>query len=271
MPGKPFPLQAEEYLQRAMWFAEWYHRFGSDREGWPYTYFDFAKGRGGYHGGTVAGEEDAAERERLKGDWQAGGGLVYWQLHKLTGEQRWLDYFRQLIDPLVGLYEKNAEAPVVSGFHGEVEISYGNDDFAIIALVCAYRQWGEKRWLAALRHHMRRLWSIADGDGSYPSFAGTFVCNINNVEFLQLCREQGLDEDLAALAGRIVRTAEFGLTLQETLSENPRMYGGFYGQSGYGVSRDRIHHRDAGYGLILHLRLAGGTETPYYSSWGWGK
>lgn len=267
---------SEEYLERAKWFAEWYHRFGSDKDGWPYTYFEFQKGKGGYAGGEVVGEENDAGREHVKGDWQAGGGLVYWQLYKLTGEKKWLGYFEELIDPLVGLYEKNAAAPILlKGFHGEVEISYGNDDFAIIALVCAYRQWQQDRVRKALQHHMRRLWSIAADDGSYPSFAGTFVCNLNNCEYLQLCREAKLDEDLPALEGRIVKSAEFGLSLQETLSENPRMYGGFYGQSQFGVSRDRIHHRDAGYSLILHLRLAenglAGPTNPYYSAWGWEK
>ena len=78
-----------------------------------------------------------------------------------------MEYFRQMIDPLVAIYERNAEAPIVPGFHGEVEISYGNDDFAIVALLAAYRHWREKRMLNALAAHMKRLWTIADADGTY--------------------------------------------------------------------------------------------------------
>jgi hypothetical protein len=247
----------EEYLDRARLFAHWYHHYGSHADGWPYGHFDFDTLTGDYGKGYI------------RGDWQAGGGLVYYYLYKLTGEKHWMDYFRQLIDPLIAIYERNADAPVTPGFHGEVEISYGNDDFAIIALLAAYRHWKERRMLDALSHHIRRLWTIADADGSYPSFAGTFVCTINNLEYLRLCREEGLSEDTAALEQRIIKSAEFGLCQQETRSTDIRAYGGFYGQSNYGVSRECIHQRTAGYSMIMNLRIAGGTATPYYSSYDW--
>lgn len=264
----------ELYLDRAKMFADWYHDHGSDENGWPWNFFSFAHGRGGMtqEGVEIAGEETDAGKKRVRGDWQAGGGLVYWQLWKLTGEQKWLDYFKQLVDPLVELYERNADRPIdLGGFHGDTEITYGNDDFAIVAMVCGYRTFGEKRILEALQTHMKRLWSIADADGSYPSFAGTFVCNINNVEYLQLCQEENLAEDLDALEARILRTAAFGLTLQERDSTDLRAYGGMHGQTSYGVSRDRIHHRSTGYSLVLHLRLLGADPAPYYSSWGWDR
>ncbi|MCG3180534.1 MAG: hypothetical protein BIFFINMI_02896 [Phycisphaerae bacterium] len=264
----------EEYLERARAFAEWYHRYGSDEGGWPWNFFSFKTGRGGMtqEGAEIAGEETDKDKKRVKGDWQAGGGLVYWQLYKLTGEKKWLEYFRQLIDPLIELYERNADRKInLGGFHGDTEITYGNDDFAIIALICAYRQWREAGWLKTLRHHMARLWSVADEDGSYPSFAGTFVCNNNNLEYYRLCQAEKIDENLAALWERIMKTVRFGLTLQERESDDLRAYGGFYGQSSYGVSRDRIHHRSTGYSLVLHLKLATRLQVPWYSSWGWDK
>ncbi|MCL2639861.1 MAG: hypothetical protein FWD53_03355 [Phycisphaerales bacterium] len=248
----------EEYLERAKLFAKWYHDYGSDKNGWPYGDYDLIKG------------EPKSLGRYVHGDWQAGGGLVYYYLYKLTGEQVWMDYLRQMIDPLLDMYERAKDSPIVSGFHGEVEISYGNDDFAIIALMAAYRHWKEPRMLQALQGHIRRLWTIADADGSYPSFAGTFVCTINNHEYLQLCLEEKLVEDIAALKYRIMKSALQGLTQQEARLHDIRAYGGFYGQSSYGVSRDRIHHRSTGYAMIMLARLLGG-NTPYYSSWGWEK
>jgi len=120
-----------------------------------------------------------------------------------------------------------------------------------------------------LTNHIRRLWTIADADGSYPSLAGTFVCTMNNLEYLQLCREEGVSEDIGALEARIKTSAFFGLTQQETRSTDLRAYGGYYGQSNYGVSRERIHHRSTGYSMIMNLRIVGGTDVPYYSSYGW--
>ena len=213
----------EDYLERAKLFAKWYHDFGSNKEGWPYSNYDLINGK-------------SLDREEswVPGDWQAGGGLVYFYLYTLTGEKVWLDYFRQMIDLLVPMYERNVNSPVVSGFHGQVEISYGNDDFAIIALIAAYRQWREPRMLKALQGHIRRLWTIADEDGSYPSYAGTFVCTIANHEYLRLCQEEKLPEDIPALEHRILKSALQGMTQQETRSTDIRAYGGFYGQSSYG-------------------------------------
>ncbi|MFB3893634.1 MAG: hypothetical protein ACE15C_16600 [Phycisphaerae bacterium] len=248
----------EEYLERARMFARWYHDHGSDKSGWPYGFYDFDTGVG-----------DRGQTKYVRGDWQAGGGLCYYWLYKLTGEKVWMDYFRQMIDPLVGYYEKAISAPIVPGFHGEVEISYGNDDFAIIALLAAYRHWREKRMLDALTGHMKRLWTIADEDGTYPSFAGTFVCTINNLEYLQLCREENLVEDIGSIEKRIIKSAAVGMEQQETRLMDLRAYGGFYGQSSYGVSRERIHHRSTGYSLIMNLRIAAGGQLPYYSSYGW--
>jgi len=249
----------EEFLHRALLFAQWYHDHGSDANGWPYNEYHFINGP----------RQEVLDPPVVKGDWQAGGGLVYYYLYKLTGEQRWIEYFRQLIDPLVVMYERNINSPVVSGFHGDVEITFGNDDFAIVALLAAYRHWHEPRMLKALQGHIRRLWTIADEDGTYPSYGGTFVCTINNHEYLKLCQEEKLNEDIAALEQRILKSALKSLEQQETRMQDVRAYGGFYGQSHYGVSRDCIHHRSTGYSIIMNTRLIGGVATPNYSSWGW--
>ena len=248
----------QEFLDRAKLFGEWFHGPGGDKGHWPHGHFDFVKG--------------PLDGAYIRGDWQIGGGLVYPWLTALTGETKWMDqYYRPQIDALMDLYDRNADAPVKIGFHGFDALSFSNDDFAMIAMVCAYRHWREERMLNIIRHHMRRLWQTMDDDGSYPSYAGTFVTNIETIEYVDLAREMNLKEDFAGLEQRILKTATFGMTLQETQLRDPRAYGGFYGQSHYGVSRDRIHHRDAGYSMIMDLRLVGATPVPYYSAYGWAK
>lgn len=248
----------QEYLDRAAVFAQWYHDHGSYKDGWPYGVLDF-----------VTGQVERGKERYNRGDWQMGGGLVYYWLYKLTGDAKWMDYFRQMIDIAMDLYEKAAQEPINFGFHGRGAVTYGNDDFAIIGMISAYRHWGEKRMLDTLTHHLKRVWQTQDADGSYPNFAGTFVTSIDTMEYADLCREKGIKEDLAAMDDRVMRTANFGFTLQETCPRDLRAYGGYYGQSQFGVSRERIHHRDAGYCTIMNLRIASGGKVPYYSSYGW--
>jgi len=246
----------EDYLQRAMIFAEWYHRYGSNEKGWPHYQFIFKTGKGG-----------KPSPETPDADWQGGGALVYYWLYKLTGDKKWFGYFMQIVAILM---EFHAHAQVDDMYSlGKTQVSSGNDDFSIAVLMSAYRETKDKKILATVQKHVRRLWTLMDEDGSYPGYAGTFVSNFNNVEYLQLCREENIQEDIPALEARILKTIKFGLTLQELSPRDIRSHGGFYGQSVFGVSRRQIHARDTSYSIILHMRVVGGTETPYYSAWHW--
>ena len=42
------------------------------------------------------------------------------------------------IEKLMDLYRANPPDKVLPGFHGAVPVSFGNDDFALCALMCAY-------------------------------------------------------------------------------------------------------------------------------------
>jgi hypothetical protein len=248
----------EEYLERARLYCQWYGDYGTGDDGWPRVTYDLATGK-----------VMDAESQFVRGDWQAGGGLCYYWLYKLTGETKWMDYFRRQIDLLLDLYEQNHDAPVQIGKAGGNAMVYGNDDFALVSMMAAWRHWREPKMLNALQHRIRRNWTTMQPDGSYPYHAGTFVSNLENIEYLDLCHHENISEDLPALEQRIQTTLEFGLTLQETSPVDIRAYGGFYGQSHFGVSRDRIHHRDVGYSMLLNLRLLGEIEMPYYSTFGW--
>lgn len=261
--------QDEEWLDRARLFADWWIKHGTDKSGWPYITFNIDKQYGHNHGMEVAGE-DLDETEHVRGDWQAGSGIFFYQLYKLTGEERYIEKgFNPLIKGLSKIYEENVGKPVVEGFHGKVPISYGNDDFALVALICGYRLKKDKKTLALIVERVKQQNSLIDEDGSYPSFGGTFVSGINNMEFLKLVQSEGLDIDTSDVEDCVRRTAAFGLTIQVRTGTDLRMLGGVYGQSSYDVGRTWVHQRSTGYSLDFYLKLENKIDVPTFSSFGW--
>lgn len=260
--------QDEEWLERAKLFAEWWINHGTDENNWPYITFNLDKQYGHNHSMQVVGEE--YNMEFVKGDWQAGSAIFFYQLYKLTGDERWIEHgFDPLIIGLTRIYEEQSGKPIVAGFHGEVPISYGNDDFALCALVCAYRLKREKRMLDLLQERIAAQNSLMDEDGSYPSLGGTWVCGINNLEFLKLVESEKLAIDTSAIEQCLRKTAAFGLTTQVKESTDLRLLGGVWGQSSHDVARTTIHHRSIGYSINFYLRLEGKIEVPTFSSFGW--
>ena len=158
---------------------------------------------------------------------------------------------------------------IVEGFHGEVPISYGNDDFTFISLVCAYQLNKDKNTLELLVNRIKAQNSLMAENGSYPSFGGTFASGINNLEFLKLVESENLDIDTTETEECVRKIAEFGLTLQEKDTTSLRLLGGLYGQSDYGVSRNCIHHRSTAYSINFYLKLIGNKEISSLSSFGW--
>ena len=260
--------QDEEYLERAKMFADWWLKNGTDKNGWPYITFDLKKQYGHNRGMEVVGEEAGAEY--VKGDWQAGAGIFFYQLYKLTKEERYIEKgFNPLIKGLAKIYEENKDKPVVDGFHGEVPVSYGNDDFALVALISAYRLKKEKRLLDLIVDRIAEQNKLMDVSGSYPSFGGTFVSGINNLEFLKLVKMEKLKLDVKEVERCVKKTAEFGLTLQVKESTDIRLLGGLYGQSSHDVAKTTIHNRSIGYSINFYLRLDEMIEVPTFSSYGW--
>lgn len=257
----------EEWLMRAKLFADWWIQHGTDANGWPYITFNIDKQIGHNFGMHVVGESEG--QEYTKGDWQAGAAIFFFQLYKLTGDAKYIEQaFDPLINGLAAIYEKHANDPVVDGFHGEVPISFGNDDFALVSLVCAYRLTRELRLLNLLKHRIAAQNALMADDGSYPSFGGTFVCGINNLEYLRLVAEEKLAIDVTDVEACVRRTAMHGLTVQEKVSPDLRLLGGLYGQSNYDVGRTWIHQRSIGYSINFYLRLIGATPASF-SSFGW--
>jgi len=244
----------KDYLDRAIRFAEWYSTHGSDREGFPWDDFDLAGGKG---------------TSRKRGDWQAGGALLYYQLWKTTGDARWKKALKRVLDVLVKICAGGPKGDTAYTFHGNCTISVGNDDFANTVLLAGHEVFGEQRYLDLLAARIRTELERQDARGAFPGYGGTFVTALELLEALDYAAAQGVEVlPEAELVEPLLRAARFSLTLQERESPDRWMLGGVYGQSNYAHARDVVHGRDAGYGLQLWLRLAG-CRASTYTVLGW--
>jgi hypothetical protein len=244
----------EEYLERAKLFCEWYSGAGSDDEVWPHDFYDFEKNEGSC---------------KVRGDWQAGGALCYYYAAKTAGDDDWI---KRGYEPVMKILLKIGDPTDVDGdenkWHGQSRITVGNDDFATVALMAAFQEFGDEAYLDLARKRVAWMSSLQDEDGSFPNGGGTFVTALTLLDFIELVETKGLPDDVGPATEALLKAARFGLTLQNHDTRDVRAYGGMWGQSTYGVSRDRIHNRSTSYGAHLYLRLAG-YDAPCLTSIGW--
>ena len=259
-----------KYLDAAVRFADWYRNHGSDSDGWPYITYDFLEKEGTNLLPPEPGTKETEMKEAIKGDWQAGGALFYYYLASVTGNRKYIeDYMLPMMPRLINFYEKNPPNRILEGFHCEVEVSYGNDDFALVTLLSAYMATGNKRYFEAARDRIKGLLLIMDQQtGKFPSFGGTFVCGITMHVLNELEKHLGRKPD-PKLVSAVEKVAENGLQVQAFDYNDMRIHGGFWGQTNYDAARYCIHHRTTGYATIFYSMLGSKTVIPYYNCLGW--
>jgi DUF1680 family protein len=236
------------------------------------------------------GDAEYLYRAKLLGDWylkthpawetvppekrqvfQVGAGLMYYYVYKLTGEKRYLDGLAAICEPLADDYHIRPWGP--QDRHGPEsldELLGANDDFASIALLAAYRTTGNRKYFDAVKRQADWLLSVQDEDGSFPGFsAAVYVAGMTMLELCRVIETEKMAVDTASYYQAVRRGARFGLSLQERQPYDKMTYGGFWGQTNFGLNKDRIHHRVTGYSLIFNLRYEGRMDVPYYSTFGW--
>jgi hypothetical protein len=234
----------EEYLYRARLFADWYIRHAMNKDGWPCYTFDFIKREGEW---------------RVPGVWQAGAGLMFYYLYRLTGEKR---YIEEGLRPLMAGYKR-----ICAKSEGLDEL--GQDDFAAITALGACLVYNDAKLLGYAQRRARVTLKSQDADGSCPGMASEYVNGLTWYNFCRFVREKKLRENLAPYEKGIQKVVEFAPTLQERDHHDRRAYGGLYGQTNFGVSRTSIHHRTVGYALIFMLRAEGGVVPAGYDVFDW--
>ena len=234
----------KEYLERTIAFGNWYASFGSDQDGFPWDDYDLPTGKG---------------TSNKRGDWQAGGAIIYYQLWKITGEAKWKNALKKVLDVLVSICSNNnPKSDTAYDFHGDCTISVGNDDFANNILLIGYKIFGDKKYLEILNNRLHEELSRQDNRGAFPGYGGTFVTALELIETLEFISNEGVKIiEVEKIKASLLKAARFSLTLQEKTSADRFMLGGVYGQSNYAHARDIVHGRDTGYAMHLWLKLAG--------------
>jgi hypothetical protein len=194
---------------------------------------------------------------------------VYYQLYKLTGDDRWKAAFRKVLDVLVSICATaDPDRDTAYTFHGQCILSVGNDDFANTALLAGYRLFNDKKLLDLFASRMRVEWSRQAESGAFPGYGGTFVTALEMLEALEFLAAGVPVLPEGELKERLLKAARFTLTLQEQASQERFLHGGVYGESNYGLSRSIVHARDTTYGIQLWLQLAG-YSAPAYGVMAW--
>ncbi len=231
----------EEYLYRARLFGDWFIRQAMAREQWPFYTFHYDDRGGEWHEPEL---------------FQAGAGLMFYHLYKLTGDRRYLDEgLRPIMDGVKKRFPPTTRL--------------GNDDHSGVAAMGACLLYDDAELLQWLRDHIAAQLGAQDEDGSWPLLEGTQVAGISLLNFCQFAQEKGLSDDLAPCRAAIQKAVRFVPALQETDPRDVRAYGGVYGQASFGVSRELIHHRAACYSLIFMLREEDAVDVPAYNIFGW--
>ena len=236
------------------------------------------------------GDKEYLYRARLLADWylkthqpwanvprekrqvfQVGAGLMYYYVYKLTAEKRYLDGLVAICEPLADDYHVRPWGPQSRQGPETLDEQLGaNDDFASIALLAAYRATGDRKYFDAVERHADWLVSVQAEDGSFPGFsAAVYVAGMTMLELCRVIELEKLATDTVPFYRAVHRGARFGLSLQERQPYDRMTYGGFWGQTNFGLNKDRIHHRVTGYSLIFNLRYEGRLDAPYYSTFGW--
>jgi len=242
----------EEDLDRTRAFADWYLANALDQDGWPcWT----------YHYDTR--QADWTE-PKAKGVWQAGSALLYYQLYKVTGEERYLE---KGAIPLVERALPLLESALTKRTS---ESTIAADDFAMNGMLGVYLATEDQKYLDAVRSHLDAVIEHQEPDGRLPGSTGAmYIHAMTLVDFCRISHDRNLGVDLSPYVEACHRLARFALTMQERELRDPMAYGGFYGQTNYALDRDRIHHRATGYSLVFHVRYEGKQDTPFLSAMGW--
>ncbi len=241
----------DEYLYRARLIGDWYLRSTMNEERWPaYTYFlDRREGQW-----------------REPGIWQVGAALAFYYLHRLTGDDR---YVEEGIRPLMDGYKRLYAESVKPGTSTECIELGGQDDFAAIAALGAYLLYDDTELLEIVRHRCQALVDSQDADGSCPGYATEFVAGLTWHNFIELVETRKLKDDVTPFQKAIAKVVAFAPTIQERTLRDIRAYGGIYGQCSFGVSKSQIHQRSAGYSMMFMLRCDGRVAVPGYNVFGW--
>jgi len=229
----------DDLLYRNRIYADWLWRVAWCRE-WNWIWAEY--------------NLETHQLGRRLGNFQAGAGVWFYQLYKLTGEEQYLTKgLLALADGclerfmnadgsfrLYYLYDEKKWGDYSTGMHA------WNDDYSCTALLAAWRATGDGKYLEAARRFARWLVGQQNPDGSYgtaPAAAATAVLLFDQLDAIRP------EPELMASA---LRAAEWLFADQVTDDYDVSCYGGLWDED---FKREFVGTRVTSYAISAWLKL----------------
>jgi hypothetical protein len=241
----------QEYLDRALLWAEWFIKNGLDDDGWPLWGHQFE---------PYFTETTPQMRNDIQGCFQGGGLNFFYQLAQATGDDKWTgeffikmaDFFIEHIQQPSGMFKsidsKTKQPPEADPQNG---LHCANDDLGTLGLLCAYRVTGDKRYLRAIEKFLNAVFAAQDEQGNFDTSAASIPVVLN------ILHEAGdlIDVPLAT-AEKIELAQQQLLSRQSAGLHNNRHRGGIIET----VETNFICSRSSCYALIYLLKQGAGVS-----------
>lgn len=240
----------EEYLERAVLWAEWYMRKGQDENGLPLWGVDME---------PPWRDGSALMRNDVLGDFHGGCLNFFYHLYKATGDKKWIGdwyvsfaerylkyvqqpdgYYRTVIKATMSVPENDPQG----GLHKS------NDDLTSLGLLCAYKATGDRKFLDGAEKFLAAVARDQQPDGFFEQSCAGIPVVLNTVleaEKLNVTHNFTGESECRALKALFSR--------QNNASMYPYLEGGMdeYGRGG-------ACSRSSAYSLIVLLKLFAGDK-----------
>ncbi len=234
----------EEYLERAVLWAEWFMKNGLDEDGWPLWGIMFGKC-----------ELYVQMRNDIQGNFQGGSLNFFYKLAQITGNKKWTgDFFVKMADFFIEYIQQP------SGFFVSIEritktlpqedpqngLHRANDDLGTLGLLCAYKATGDERYLRAIEKFLKAVFSMQDENGYFEDSVASIPIVLNILHEA----DSLIDTSFVTTENKI-RALEALYARQSDGKSNPRCAGGFIERT-----KDKtVRARSSCYALILLLKI----------------
>jgi uncharacterized protein YyaL (SSP411 family) len=244
----------QEWLDRAVLFAEWFLREGLDDDGWPRWGIIFEE--------LMEKKTPPQFCDTIQGCFHGGGMNFFYQLAEATGDKKWVgDFYVRMADYYVDFIQQD------DGFFRSIDrttkktpkndpqngLHRANDDLGTLALLGAYKVTGNKKYLTSIEKFLNSVFAKQDADGMFEDSVASIPVVLNIVHELTgvmtlpaVVTDQACAKALKAL-----------FQSQELRARNPKTYGGLLEEP---RNRNFVCVRSGCYSLIYLLKEFSGVK-----------
>lgn len=237
----------QEYLDRAVLWAEWFMRHGMDESGWPKWGVQFDS--------FLPGMEPPQMCNDIHGCFHGGSLNFFYQLAKETGDRRWTgSFFEYIADYFCStIQQENGFFCSVEKASGKVppqdpqnKLHRGNDDLGTLGLLCAYKVDRRTSRLDSIRKFLTAVFANQQPDGGFENRCAAIPVILN------ILHESGAVMDFSVEQSNIDRALDALLARQFSDECESAFFGGLNE-----LDDGNLHVRSMGYSLLVFLKFCG--------------